>query len=43
MKRLLFLVPLLLFVALVGFFAVGLGIDTQTLPSPLIGQPAPEF
>lgn len=43
MKRLLFFVPVGLFVVLVGFFAVGLSMDPKVLPSPLIGKPAPVF
>ena len=38
-----YLVPVGLFAVLVGFLYVGLGRDKQTLPSPLIGKPAPLF
>ena len=38
-----FLIPLLLFVILVGFLAVGLNRDPHEVPSPLIGKPAPAF
>jgi cytochrome c biogenesis protein CcmG/thiol:disulfide interchange protein DsbE len=38
-----FLIPLLLFVILVGFLAVGLNRDPQEIPSPLIGKQAPAF
>ena len=38
-----FLIPLLLFVILVGFLAVGLNRDPHELPSPLIGKQAPAF
>ena len=38
-----FLIPLLLFVILVGFLAVGLTRDPQAIPSPLIGKQAPAF
>jgi cytochrome c biogenesis protein CcmG, thiol:disulfide interchange protein DsbE len=38
-----FIVPIGLFAALIGFFFVGLGRDKETLPSPLIGKPAPAF
>jgi len=38
-----FLIPLLLFVVLVGFLAVGLNRDPQEDPSPLINKPAPAF
>lgn len=38
-----FLLPTVLFAALVTFFAFGLHRDKETLPSPLIGRPAPIF
>jgi cytochrome c biogenesis protein CcmG, thiol:disulfide interchange protein DsbE len=38
-----YLIPAGIFTALVAFFFVGLGRDKQTLPSPLIGKPAPAF
>jgi cytochrome c biogenesis protein CcmG, thiol:disulfide interchange protein DsbE len=38
-----FIVPIGLFAALLAFFYVGLGRDKETLPSPLIGKPAPTF
>jgi cytochrome c biogenesis protein CcmG/thiol:disulfide interchange protein DsbE len=38
-----FLIPLLLFVVLVGFLAVGLNRDPHEVPSPLINKPAPAF
>ena len=38
-----FLIPLLLFIILVGFLAVGLNRDPQEIPSPLIGKQAPAF
>ncbi|CAG0979982.1 Thiol:disulfide interchange protein DsbE [Anaerolineae bacterium] len=37
------LVPLALFLVLVGFFAVGLKLDPREVPSPLIDKPAPAF
>ncbi|MFL9710357.1 DsbE family thiol:disulfide interchange protein [Methylobacillus sp. Pita1] len=43
MKRLLILVPLLAFLLLAGFLAVGLRHDPQVVPSPLVGKPAPLF
>jgi cytochrome c biogenesis protein CcmG/thiol:disulfide interchange protein DsbE len=43
MKTLRFLVPLAVFVVLVGFLAVGLKLDPREVPSPLIGKPAPAF
>jgi cytochrome c biogenesis protein CcmG/thiol:disulfide interchange protein DsbE len=42
-KQLIFIVPILAFVVLVGFLAVGLKLDPREVPSPLIGKPAPEF
>ena len=39
----LFLIPLVLFVAIGGFLALGLTRDPGTLPSTLIGRPAPSF
>jgi cytochrome c biogenesis protein CcmG/thiol:disulfide interchange protein DsbE len=42
MKRVL-LIPLLLFVALAVFLAVGLTRDPREVPSPLVGRPAPGF
>jgi len=41
MKR--FLLPLGIFVLLVGFLAVGLKLDPREVPSPLVGKPAPAF
>src|SRR5688572_5839120 len=38
-----FVIPIGLFAALVAFLYVGLGRDKLTLPSPLIGKPAPQF
>jgi cytochrome c biogenesis protein CcmG/thiol:disulfide interchange protein DsbE len=35
--------PLLLFVALVALFAVGLTLNPREVPSPLIGKPVPQF
>jgi cytochrome c biogenesis protein CcmG/thiol:disulfide interchange protein DsbE len=37
------LIPLVVFVALVGFLLVGLFRDPREVPSPLIGKPAPSF
>jgi cytochrome c biogenesis protein CcmG/thiol:disulfide interchange protein DsbE len=42
-RRLLFLVPLALFVMIAGFLAFGLTRDPGTLPSALIGKPVPQF
>ena len=41
MKR--FLIPLALFLVLVGFLAIGLNRDPHEVPSPLVGKPAPDF
>ncbi|MGE5469006.1 MAG: DsbE family thiol:disulfide interchange protein [Ignavibacteria bacterium] len=38
-----FLIPLALFVVLIGFLAVGLNRDPREVPSPLVGKPAPAF
>jgi cytochrome c biogenesis protein CcmG, thiol:disulfide interchange protein DsbE len=38
-----YLVPAGVFAILIAFFFLGLGRDKETLPSPLIGKPAPEF
>jgi cytochrome c biogenesis protein CcmG/thiol:disulfide interchange protein DsbE len=43
MKSLRFIVPLAIFLVLVGFLAVGLKLDPHKVPSPLIGKPAPTF
>lgn len=36
-------IPLVLFLALVAFLAIGLGRDPREVPSPLINKPAPDF
>ena len=41
MKR--FLIPIILFVVLVGFLAVGLNLNPREVPSPLVGKAAPSF
>ena len=41
--RLRYLLPLAVFVILVGFLAVGLNLNPREVPSPLIGKPAPGF
>ena len=41
MKR--YLLPLLVFLVLVGFFAVGLNLNPREVPSALIGKPVPAF
>ncbi len=43
MKRLLFLLPIVGFVGLLGVFGVGLTHDPKLLPSQLIDRPLPEF
>jgi cytochrome c biogenesis protein CcmG, thiol:disulfide interchange protein DsbE len=43
MRRLLFILPVLVFAGIVGYFALGLTRDPSTLPSALVGHPAPEF
>ena len=37
------LIPLVLFMGLVAFLAIGLKRDPREIPSPLIGKPAPHF
>ena len=39
----LLLLPLVLFIALVGFLLIGLHRDPHEVPSPLINKPAPDF
>ena len=41
MKR--YLLPLLAFLVLVGFLAVGLRLNPREVPSPLVNRPTPEF
>jgi cytochrome c biogenesis protein CcmG/thiol:disulfide interchange protein DsbE len=43
MKLLRYLVPLALFIAVVVFLGIGLGLNPREVPSPLIGKPAPAF
>ena len=43
MNRLLFIVPVIAFLALVGFFGFGLTQDPKALPSQLIDRPLPQF
>jgi cytochrome c biogenesis protein CcmG/thiol:disulfide interchange protein DsbE len=43
LKSLKFLIPLAIFLVLVGFLAVGLNLNPREVPSPLIGKPAPAF
>lgn len=41
MKR--YLLPLAIFVVLLGFLIVGLKLNPREVPSPLVGKPAPAF
>lgn len=41
MKR--FLLPLAIFIVMVGFLAVGLTLNPREVPSPLVGKAAPDF
>jgi cytochrome c biogenesis protein CcmG/thiol:disulfide interchange protein DsbE len=43
MRSLRFILPLALFVVLVGFLWHGLSLNPREVPSPLIGKPAPGF
>ncbi len=43
MKRLRFLLPLAIFLVIVGFFVRGLFLNPREVPSPLINKPAPAF
>ena len=43
MKSLRFLAPLLIFIVVGVFLAVGLKLDPREVPSPLIDKPAPQF
>ncbi len=45
MRRLLFILPALLFLVLTGYFALALrpGRDPHELPSAMVGKPAPQF
>jgi cytochrome c biogenesis protein CcmG/thiol:disulfide interchange protein DsbE len=38
-----FLLPLAIFLVVVGFLYVGLGLNPREVPSPLVGKPAPAF
>src|SRR5713101_5224158 len=38
-----YLIPLVLFIVLVVFLAIGLGRDPHEVPSPLVNKPAPAF
>lgn len=43
MRRLRFLLPLAIFLVVVGFFVRGLFLNPREVPSPLINKPAPAF
>ncbi len=43
MKRFKYMLPLVGFLIIAGYFAVGLTLDSRSLPSVLINQPVPEF
>jgi cytochrome c biogenesis protein CcmG/thiol:disulfide interchange protein DsbE len=43
MRRIVYLVPLAVFLVLAAYFWVGLGKDPQIIPSVLIDQPVPAF
>ena len=38
-----FLIPLVVFIVMVGFLAIGLTLDPREVPSPFIDKPAPAF
>ncbi len=42
-SRPIFLIPFLVFLTIVGFFAIGLRLDSSLVPSPLIGKSTPQF
>ena len=43
MNRIVFIIPVIAFIALVGFFGIGLTKDPKVLPSQLIDRPPPAF
>jgi len=43
MRSLRLLIPLAVFIVIVGFLWAGLGRDPREVPSPLVGKPAPAF
>ena len=38
-----FALPLVVFLVIAGFLAIGLKLDPREVPSPFIGKPAPPF
>lgn len=43
MKKIVYLLPLFVFIMLIGFFIIGLDRDPHLIPSPLIGKSSPVF
>ena len=43
MKRLVYLLPLFIFLVIVGYFAVGLNLNPRDIPSMLVDQKVPHF
>lgn len=43
MRRLLYVLPLVLFGVVVAYFAIGLGLKPNEVPSALVGRPVPAF
>ena len=43
MRRLIYILPLLLFAVVAGYFALGLSRDPSVVPSALIDKPVPAF
>jgi len=41
--KLKFFLPLVIFVVMAGFMWKGLSLDPRSVPSPLVGKPAPQF
>lgn len=42
-RRVLFLMPLVVFAGIAAYFVIGLGMDPRIVPSALIDKPVPEF
>lgn len=42
-RRLVYIVPMILFVSIAIFLGIGLTLDPREVPSPLIGKPIPDF
>ena len=42
-RRLVYLIPITLFVVIAVFLGIGLSLNPREVPSPLIGKPIPEF